>query len=356
VASRPISLRLRSLLRRLAGRLERIADPGRSTSKLMVTIPDRRPLPPPEGRLAAVAIFRNEARYLPEWLTFHRLSGVEHVYLYDNGSTDDAHEVLEPYVRDGFVTVTDWPLPWPIAGSLTTQFLAYAHAVHTFGADWRWMTFIDIDEFLFTPAAADGTIVSLCDVLADYDDLPVMTLHMTMFGSNGHAQRPQGLVIEDYPAHAPFPVKSMPKVLCDPRTVRAIGSAHYFVTDLGTGIAFDEKRRLVRAQDSRRRARTVTPVSERLRLHHYFIRSQEDWARKVTLRHHNYPRDKLERLIAHGRDLDAASNEVCPLIVPFIGPVRAALAAAAAPVVPPAPSERDAVGSSDRTEVSPAAR
>ena len=352
MARSPVSLLAPSLLRRVARWLDGIADPERSNSKLMVTIPDRRPLPPPEGRLAVVTIFRNEARYLPEWLTFHRLSGVEHVYLYDNGSTDDSHEVLEPYVRDGFVTVTDWSMPYPIAGSLTAQFLANAHAVHTFGARWRWMTFIDIDEFLFTPPAEDGTLVPLGDVLADYDDLPVMTLHMTMFGSNGHVQRPKGLVIEDYPAHAPFPVKSMPKVLCDPRTVRAIGSAHYFVTDLGTGIAFDEKRRLVRAQDSRRRARTVTPVSERLRLHHYFIRSQEDWAHKVELRRHNYPKDKFERYVTHGRDLEAASNEVCPLMVPFIEPVRAALAATA----PPAPRDRDAGGPGGRTEVSPEAR
>ncbi len=310
----------RARRRLLEGALS-LVDPGRSASKLIVGLPDRRQAAKHRGGLAVAAIFKDEAQHLAEWLVFHRLAGVEHVFLYDNGSTDGSAEVLRPFVASGFVTVHDWPLPWRIAGNLDAQLLAYAHAVHQYGTLWRWMTFIDIDEFLFTPPLPDGTIVPLMDVLADYDDLPVMTVHMTMFGSNGHARRPSGLVIENYPAHAPFPVMSMPKVLCDPTAVRGIGSVHYFVTDLGTGVAFDERRRLVHAKDGRRGARRTAPVSERLRLHHYYIRSQEDWDRKIEARRANYPTRKFERLVEHGRALEAVSSEVCPLIVPFIEPV-----------------------------------
>jgi len=319
----------RRVKRRVLEGVRSLVDPGRSASKLIVGLPDRRRAAQHRGGLAVAAIFKDEAQHLAEWLVFHRLAGVEHVYLYDNGSTDGSAEVLRPFVASGFVTVHDWPLPWRIAGNLDAQLLAYAHAIHEHGALWRWMTFIDLDEFVFTPARPDGTLVPLLDVLVDYDDLSVMTLHMTMFGANGHARRPSGLVIENYPAHAPFPVMSMPKVLCDPLAVRGIGSVHYFVTDLGSGVAFDERRRLVHAKGGRRGTRRTAPVSERLRLHHYYIRSQEDWDRKVELRRVNYPKRRFERLVEHGRALEAASSEVCPLIVPFIEPVRHALASAA---------------------------
>ena len=37
--------------------------------------------------LAASTIYRDDAEYLPEWIEFHRLVGVERFFLYDNGST-----------------------------------------------------------------------------------------------------------------------------------------------------------------------------------------------------------------------------------------------------------------------------
>ena len=46
--------------------------------------------------LAACTIYRDDADYLPEWIEFHRLVGVERFFLYDNGSTDDHLEVLAP--------------------------------------------------------------------------------------------------------------------------------------------------------------------------------------------------------------------------------------------------------------------
>lgn len=35
--------------------------------------------------LPICAIFKEEAPYLPEWIEFHRLMGVERFFLYDNG-------------------------------------------------------------------------------------------------------------------------------------------------------------------------------------------------------------------------------------------------------------------------------
>ena len=58
--------------------------------------------------LAVVAIFKDEARYLREWLDYHLLTGAEHFYLYNNDSSDDYEKILAPYVEAGLVTLIDW--------------------------------------------------------------------------------------------------------------------------------------------------------------------------------------------------------------------------------------------------------
>jgi len=52
--------------------------------------------PEPAHFLSICTIFKNEARYLREWIEFHRLVGVDHFYLYENRSEDDFAPVLAP--------------------------------------------------------------------------------------------------------------------------------------------------------------------------------------------------------------------------------------------------------------------
>jgi hypothetical protein len=182
-------------LRKFGGKIARRLRPA---TKPRVLLPPNRPSSP-SRYLAVVAIFKDEAAYLAEWLEFQRLVGFEHAYLYDNGSTDNSAAALRRFVEEGFATVIPWALPWQ-SGSVDAQTLAYAHAIMNFGHDWRWMAFIDIDEFLFS--TKDD---SLANVLRDYEDLPALALFWTMFGSCGYQDPPPGLVIENYTMRAPFP-------------------------------------------------------------------------------------------------------------------------------------------------------
>ena len=60
-------------------------------------------------QLSVCSLFKNESRYLREWLEYHRLIGVDHFYLYDNASTDRSVQILQPYIRAGLVTLVHWP-------------------------------------------------------------------------------------------------------------------------------------------------------------------------------------------------------------------------------------------------------
>lgn len=43
------------------------------------------------------------ARFLPEWIAFHYALGVDEIMIYDDDSTDNTEEVLQPFVEAGLV-------------------------------------------------------------------------------------------------------------------------------------------------------------------------------------------------------------------------------------------------------------
>src|SRR5690348_12303001 len=88
----------------------------------------------PRWYLSAMAAIKNEAPYLDEWLAFCLLEGIEHVLLYDNNSTDNTREVLQPWIDAGFAEVYDWPIHWK-SGSQTK---AYLDALKRLRGRTRW--------------------------------------------------------------------------------------------------------------------------------------------------------------------------------------------------------------------------
>ncbi len=266
----------------------RSEDPNRyaNSKRIRIPLPDLAPIRP-IGYLSIATAFRNEAPYLAEWLEFHRMMGVEHVYLYDHGSTDDFGTEILPFARDNFVTVMPWPFPWRAEGGPSGQHLAFVHALSSFGGAWRWMMMIDVDEFLF-PVVGDG----LPEALSAYEDLPALAVPWTLFGPSGHRRQPSGLVIENYLERSPTLGK--PKSIVRPEKVRAVRSAHLFDLDIGSEAGFDEQRRLIDRHTYR-----DAPVSNVFQLNHYFTRSEEELAAKLAFRRAQGRRAKTLEALAN---------------------------------------------------------
>ncbi len=238
--------------------------------------------PGASGYLAAVLIVRDEARYLPEWIEFHRMVGVEHIYVYDNASRDSSWEILEDYRNTGFLSAIPWDAPHQmsyITDHIRAQRLAYWHALSNYGSKWRWMTFIDSDEFLM-PAQGDN----LPDLLELYSDLPGLALFWKMFGTSGHQDPPGGLVIENYTQRVPFPELALTKAIVNPRSVSVVDGVHLVGDNL-----YDEQRRPLYVADMNLNAKAspflrkdeYSPSSEVFNLHHYYTRSQSEFAAKI---------------------------------------------------------------------------
>lgn len=99
--------------------------------------------------LAVAAIFKNDAFYLKEWVEYHRKVGVSHFWLYDDESSDNWREVLQPYIDENLVEVFDWSAcrkqigKWP-----QIQIEAYKDAIARASGVSDWIALIDTDEFI----------------------------------------------------------------------------------------------------------------------------------------------------------------------------------------------------------------
>jgi hypothetical protein len=254
--------------------------------------------------LSICALYRNEASYLLEWLEFHRLVGVERFFLYNNRSTDAHRDVLSPFVDDGTVVVHDFP-------EFPPQVPAYEDCLRQHRDDSRWIAFIDIDEFLFSP-----TLQPVSEVLTEYEAWPGVGVHWAMFGTSGHRTRPPGLVIESYlrrNSQSTLTNRQIKSIVDPARAARCAGPHHF---DYREGFAVDESQRPIEGG-------AAEPVSfSRLRLNHYVMKSEEEYRRKALETRNIYTGETREwfwdDLEGRKKRLDAEFDDAITAYVPAL--------------------------------------
>jgi hypothetical protein len=234
--------------------------------KVRANLPARRP----SHYLAVCGIFRNEGRYIAEWVEFHRRQGVDRFWLYDNLSTDDWRSELDPWLVDGVVTVTPWP-------DVPGQYSAYSDCLKRHRKDARWIALIDIDEFLFSPTGRP-----LPEVLRGFEHVPAVVAAWRVYGTNGHVSPPPGLVVENYLRRFPddHPVNAQVKSIVNPRKTSSwVENAHVYrhygrpVAENGEPFTYHDP-----FGDE-----TSVPLSARLlRINHYVTKSQSEMEAKLA--------------------------------------------------------------------------
>ena len=131
--------------------------------------------------------FKNEGPFLKEFIEYHLFIGYDHFYLYNNNSTDNYQEVLRPYIERGVVTLIDLPVV-PVQGP------AYQHFNDHFRNETKWVTFIDLDEFV-CPQKVDN----VKDWIKRFSKYPLVCIYWKYFASSGLIEHDYNkLVIEQY--------------------------------------------------------------------------------------------------------------------------------------------------------------
>ncbi len=135
--------------------------------------------------LCIVTIFRDDAKYLPEWIDFHLAQGVDHIYLYNNLSADNYAEILQPYILKKQVTLTNWPYDYTNGNDWNTiQCNAYTHGIQH--SKSKWVACLDTDEFLFSPED------DLKRILTYYKQYGGVAVNWVMYGTSNVAKIPVG--------------------------------------------------------------------------------------------------------------------------------------------------------------------
>jgi len=216
--------------------------------------------------LSVCAVVKDE-RYLPEWVEYHRIVGVEHFYIYDNSTSPDVS--LAKQVIEGFVTV----IPFP---GERQQFNAYNHCLQNFGKDSRWIAFIDADEFL-VPNRCDD----LRDLLRNYEAYGGLAVSWLIFGSSYHILRPKGLQTENYTLrsanefiHRSGEHNQLVKSIVQPARTFAVSNNPHFFLYKDDYNCVNENFELVSSAASRNCIETI-------QLNHYFTRSYQDFKEKI---------------------------------------------------------------------------
>jgi hypothetical protein len=284
--------------------------------------------------LNVCAIYRNEAPHLREWIEFHRLVGAERFFLYDNGSTDEHWEVLAPYLEDGTVMVHDWP------SRERPQEPAFNDCLERYGPESRWIAFIDLDEYLFSP-----TLEPLPEILPEYERHPGVVASWVMFGTSGHETKPEGLTIENFNRRKDYPPGTIEQVksIVDPSRTSFAMSGHRFAYHEGEAV--NEKHEV-------KEGRSPRQISmERLRVNHYAHRSREEYLQKlarpqVVGTYKKFAPGSLERRI---KGLNAVRDDTIKAYVPALRERLAAIAERDVKGLGPKPSDAGSAPSSART-------
>lgn len=217
-------------------------------------------------KLSVCAIMKDEAPYLIEWLEFHKIVGVERFYLYNNNSTDNTLDIVQSYVQSGEVVLHDWPF------SPKQQASAYEHCLAAYRQESEWITFLDLDEFLF-PTEKNNLI----EVLEEFDSVPAVGVNTLIFGSSGHETRPGGLQIENFTQRSQddFESNRYIKSIVRPEQILRPNCPHFFVPINDDLFTVTENKEPLASSISERLS------VEKLRVNHYHTRSKQEMKQKV---------------------------------------------------------------------------
>lgn len=217
----------------------------------------------PTYYLAICAIAKNEGPYFNEWIEWHKKMGVEKFYIYDNESTDNTKEIIDPYVTSGLVEYVYFP-------GKRQQLLAYDDCLERHRLDVHWIAVIDLDEFIVPQK--DNTIP---DFLKRFESYPAVEINWLVYGSGGAKEKTEGNVMDRFKYHSyPNHVSNRHvKSIVNPRRVFSFIGCHEVARMSGRTV--DSHGEIVK-----KHFRDREPQQDVIRINHYAVKSYEEFLNK----------------------------------------------------------------------------
>lgn len=212
------------------------------------------------------SVMKDEERYVPEWLAYHRALGFDEILIVDNDSGPAGRGQLLALERAGLMR----RLRWATQPNAHNQHLAYMLALRAATTDW--VCYLDIDEFLVLHEDRDvgGFVARFAD------DVSLVSLNWRVFGSSGHRRHSPEPSFLRFPwaARADHPINRHLKYFAraaqviEPYPHSAAMRGGRSVDAAGVEIAIE--------------AHSWGPISHRIaQVNHYVLRSRDEFDAKL---------------------------------------------------------------------------
>jgi hypothetical protein len=245
--------------------------------------------------LSAFLRFKNEAKFLPEWICHHHLIGVEHFYLYNNNSDDNYSEVLAPFINKGLVTLIEWPHQPASPGA------DHDCVARCVGLD-EWLLCIDADEFVI-PLKSN----SLADEIRRVNPRVALAINWRIFGSNGHTVSPR-MVMNSFTTRNEDTNRHVKVIVRPEECVKNLNSHSWIYKKFQAAV--DENKNPVYGSFNDKLP------SERITIHHYYSKSAEDylkkcnpswWVDESSVKYRTHQEDFLKKVMLENNDIEDLS-------------------------------------------------
>ncbi|KAI4966907.1 hypothetical protein ZWY2020_035606 [Hordeum vulgare] len=197
--------------------------PQQSESGLVVT-------PARKNLICACTMVHNVSKFLREWVLYHAAVGVNHFILYDSGSKDDFAEQVA-HLRSAGISISTLPWPW-----IKMQEAGFSHSAATHQSSCKWVAFIDVDEFIFSPnwKGSEKPSKSMLQAIVPVDpDVGQVYLPCFDFAPSGQTSHPQEGVIQGYTCRLKKILRHKSLVLLDAVDHSLENAIHHFTLKAG---------------------------------------------------------------------------------------------------------------------------
>ena len=199
---------------------------------------------------------REDNDYLEEWVNYHLAIGFEHIVMYDHKSTVPVINIWGDKVS--VIRIDRDSLFEP---EYLNQITLRTHPSH-------WMAMLDIDEFIVMFEEKN-----INNFIEKYDDWGALGIPWSIYGSSGHIQKPDGLVMDNYLWRRPD----------EPQWIKSIINTQYCtgITDPHRGIYSRPSVNEMFEKITIRSGAVTDAPRAFIKINHYFTKSYEEWVKKV---------------------------------------------------------------------------
>lgn len=136
-------------------------------------------------QLTVAAVFKNEQHAIVEWIKHYLYHGFEHIYLFDDGSTDNTVEYMKPFMDKITLFTENVPIYLGRQRDIYNRyFLPIVNNKET-----QWLLICDLDEFIWSPLNIDLRILLMNNL-----QLSQIQINHSLFGSSNYIQQPESIV------------------------------------------------------------------------------------------------------------------------------------------------------------------